>query len=144
MTDSTYFVKSTHLRAFIRSFNTLQKSYRHIEDLHVDVWCWKKYFLTNLRGHFPTTFVLWLTDSIYMYFVKSTSLRVFTGSFQHFVDMLQIYWRYTCGSLMLKNRPMLVNICMKFHEDVLNGFKVIEQTWFCHRNCYVQSSKGHN
>ena len=28
---------------------------------------------------------------------------------------------------------MLVNICMKFHEDILNGFKVIERTLFCHR-----------
>ena len=26
---------------------------------------------------------------------------------------------------------MLVNICMKFHEDVLNGFQVTEQTRFC-------------
>ena len=42
------------------------------------------------------------------------------------------------------SRPMLVNICMKFHEDILNGFKVIERTRFCHRNCYLQSSKGHN
>ena len=25
---------------------------------------------------------------------------------------------------------MLVNICMKFYEDTLNSFKVIEQTWF--------------
>ena len=40
--------------------------------------------------------------------------------------------------------PMLVNIYMKFHEDILNGFKVIERTRFCHRNCYLQSSKGHN
>ena len=39
---------------------------------------------------------------------------------------------------------MLVNICMKFHEDTLNGFKVTEQTRFCLRNCYLQSSKGHN
>ena len=38
---------------------------------------------------------------------------------------------------------MLVNISMKFHEDVLNGFKVIERTRFCHRYCYIQSSKGH-
>ena len=41
-------------------------------------------------------------------------------------------------------RLMLVNICMKFHEDNLKGFKVIEQTRFCLRNCYLQSSKGHN
>ena len=39
---------------------------------------------------------------------------------------------------------MLVNISMKFHEDILNGLKVIERTHFCHRNCYLQSSKGHN
>ena len=28
---------------------------------------------------------------------------------------------------------MLVNICMKFHEDILNSFKVIERTLLCHR-----------
>ena len=39
---------------------------------------------------------------------------------------------------------MLVNISMKFHEDILNGLKVIERTQVCHRNCYLQSSKGHN
>ena len=39
---------------------------------------------------------------------------------------------------------MLVNICMKFYEDTLNGFKVTERTRFCLRNCYLQSSKGHN
>ena len=39
---------------------------------------------------------------------------------------------------------MLVNICMKFHEDALNGFKVTEESRFCLRNCYLQSSKKHN
>ena len=39
---------------------------------------------------------------------------------------------------------MLVNTCMKFHEDTLNGFKVTELTRFCLRNCCLQSSKGHN
>ena len=33
---------------------------------------------------------------------------------------------------------MLVNISLKFHEDILNGLKVIERTQFCHRNCYIQ------
>ena len=33
---------------------------------------------------------------------------------------------------------------MKFHEDTLNGFQVTERTRFCHWNCYLQSSKGHN
>ena len=39
---------------------------------------------------------------------------------------------------------MLVNICMKFHEDFLSSFKVTELTRFCLRNCFLQSSKGHN
>ena len=39
---------------------------------------------------------------------------------------------------------MLVNNCMKFHEDTLNSFKVTEQTQICLRNCHLQSSKGHN
>ena len=38
---------------------------------------------------------------------------------------------------------MLVNICMMFDEDTLNGFKVAGQTRFCLRNCYLQSSEGH-
>ena len=48
--------------------------------------------------------------------------------------------RFLCSAC----RPMLVNIPMKVHEDILNSFKVIEQTWFFHRNCYLQSSKRHN
>ena len=39
---------------------------------------------------------------------------------------------------------MLVNISMKFHEDILNSLKVIDRTQVCHRNYYLQSSKGHN
>ena len=42
------------------------------------------------------------------------------------------------------SRLLLVNISMKCHEDILNVLKVIEQTQFCHRNCYLQGSKGHN
>ena len=41
-------------------------------------------------------------------------------------------------------RPIVLNICMKFHEDILKGFKVIGWTRFCHRNCYLQSSRGQN
>ena len=37
---------------------------------------------------------------------------------------------------------MLVNISVKFHEDILNGLNVIERTQFCHRNFYLQSSRG--
>ena len=38
-------------------------------------------------------------------------------------------------------RLMLVNICIKFHGDTLNGFKVTKRTRFC---LLLQSSKGHN
>ena len=31
------------------------------------------------------------------------------------------------------HRLMLVNICMKFHEGILNGFQVTEQTEFSDR-----------
>ena len=41
-------------------------------------------------------------------------------------------------------RHMVLNICMKFHEDILEGFNIIQRTQFCHRNCYLQSSKGQN
>ena len=37
-------------------------------------------------------------------------------------------------------RHMVLDICMTYHEDTLKGFKVIERTRFCHRNCYLQSS----
>ena len=46
--------------------------------------------------------------------------------------------------IALCTSPILVNICMTFHEDTLNGFKVTGRTRFCVRNCYLQSSKGHN
>ena len=36
----------------------------------------------------------------------------------------------------------VVNNHMKFHEDILNCFKVIKWTRFCHRNYYLQSSQG--
>ena len=39
---------------------------------------------------------------------------------------------------------MMLNICMKFYEHILNGFTVIERTWFCHRNCFLRCSKGRN
>ena len=41
-------------------------------------------------------------------------------------------------------RLMLLYICVKFHENISNGFGVTERTRFCLRNCYLQSSKGHN
>ena len=41
-------------------------------------------------------------------------------------------------------RPMLVNISVNFHEDILNGFKVMERPRFYHTNSYLQSSNGHH
>ena len=30
------------------------------------------------------------------------------------------------------------NTCMKFYEHILNGFKVVEQTWFCYGTAKLQ------
>ena len=50
-TDSAYFVKSTPLELSVYPFNTLQICYRHIVDVHEEIICKKKIFLTNLQ-HF--------------------------------------------------------------------------------------------
>ena len=46
--------------------------------------------------------------------------------------------------LQSARRLMLLHIRIKFHENIPNGFGVTEQTRFCLRNCYLQSSKVHN
>ena len=38
------------LKLLLDLFNTLQICYRHIEDVHEEVWCWKNTFLTNFLG----------------------------------------------------------------------------------------------
>ena len=81
MVDSAYFVKSTPPRAFTGSFHC-----RYVTDILK--MCMKKLdaekiFFDKLRGF------LVMCDSVY--FVKSTPFRAFTGSYQHFEDMLQIY-----------------------------------------------------
>ena len=43
-----------------------------------------------------------------------------------------------------KEELLSYDICMKVHQNILNGFQVIERTLFCIRNCYLQTSKGHN
>ena len=45
-------------------------------------------------------------------------------------------------SLSSACRPVLINISIKFHKDILNGFKVIERTQFCHRNCTYKAQGG--
>ena len=46
--------------------------------------------------------------------------------------MQELWFLHSACSLML------IDICMKFREDCLNGFQVIEQTRFCDR---VQGKK---
>ena len=41
------------------------------------------------------------------------------------------------------SRLIVLNICMKFHDSILNNFNVIERTSSCHRNCYLQGSRIH-
>ena len=33
-------------------------------------------------------------------------------------------------------RLMVLNICVKFHENILNGFEVTERTRVCGKNCH--------
>ena len=37
---------------------------------------------------------------------------------------------------------MLVNICMKFHDGILNGFRVTERTRFCDRQTDGQTTRA--
>ena len=39
---------------------------------------------------------------------------------------------------------MVLNICVKFHENISNGFGVTERTRVCSRNGNFQGSKGIN
>ena len=44
------------------------------------------------------------------------------------------------GFLFSAHRLMMIYICTKFHENILEGLKVIEQTRFS----FSKISKGHN
>ena len=54
------------------------------------------------------------------YFVTELLLTKFKGT-----NSISINTRVM---VLVHYHLMLVNICMKFHEDILNGFKVIERT----------------
>ena len=41
-------------------------------------------------------------------------------------------------------RLMVFNICVKFHENILNGFEVTERTRVCGKIAIFQCSKGYN
>ena len=64
-------------------FSTLQICYRHIEDVHDEVWCLKKIFLTNWQGfelsHFTTTAhsKKWFLVVLLRAFVTSDCISVF-------------------------------------------------------------------
>ena len=46
--------------------------------------------------------------------------------------------RFLCSACCL----MLLKICVKFHENTLNGFEVTERTPVCGKNCYFSMFKG--
>ena len=51
-----------------------------------------------------------------------------TGTYKVQRDVTQKVSKQELWFLHSACHLMLVNICMKFHEDILNGFKVIERT----------------
>ena len=44
---------------------------------------------------------------------------------------------FLCFALCL----MVLNICVKFHENISNGFDVTERTRVCGRNCHFSMFK---
>ena len=43
--------------------------------------------------------------------------------------------------LRYKCRLMVLNICVKFHKNILNGFKVTKRTGVCGKNCHFSMFK---
>ena len=43
---------------------------------------------------------------------------------------------------VLSRRLMVLNNCMKFHENILNDFEVTERTRVCGKNCHFSKLKG--
>ena len=41
-------------------------------------------------------------------------------------------------------RLLVLKICMKFHENILNGFEITERTRICGKIAIVQCSNGNN
>ena len=50
--------------------------------------------------------------------------------------LLLLLWflRYKC-------RLIVLNICVKFHKNILNGFKVTKRTGVCGKNCHFSMFK---
>ena len=84
-----------------------------------------------------------MVDSVYI--DRSTPLRAFIGSFQHFGDMLQTYWRCAWRSLMQK-KYFLTNLQSFQFSHFFNTLKiccrhiedVYEEVW-CRKNIFWQT-----
>ena len=46
--------------------------------------------------------------------------------------------RFLCSTRQL----LMLNICVNFHENILNGFEVTEWTRVCGKNCHFSMFKG--
>ena len=81
-----------------------------------------------------------MVDSVYI--VKSTPLRAFIGSFQHFEDILQTYWRCAWRNLMQK-KYFLTNLQGFYLSHFFNALKICcrhiedvhEEIW-CRKNIF--------
>ena len=127
------------LELSLNLFSILQICYRHIEDVHEEVWCWKNICWQTYRA-FNLAILRWLhlvnIGWQCILCVKSTSLRAFTESFQHSADMLQTYWRYAWRSLMLK-KYLLTNLA--FNLAILRWLNLVNNGWQCIL-CEIKSS----
>ena len=112
-------------------FNTLQIWYRHIEDVHEEVWCRKIIFLTNLQGlllsHFSMT-----TPSNWW-------LIVYTLWNQLLLELSLDLWRYVADILKMcmkkfdAEKYFLTNLQGFYFSHFFNTLKIcmLQTYWRC-------------
>ena len=86
--------------------------------LHVVLWC-----LILVWNFMNISWTVLKLESGYGFVTETATYKVQRDVTQK-VSIQELWFLHSACHLML------VNIYMKFHEDILNGFKVIEWTWF--------------
>ena len=102
-------------------FNTLQICYRHIEDVHEEVWCWKNIFWQTYR-----VFILAIFSTLWRYIVDilKMCMNKFDAEKKFFLTNLQGFY--------LSHFFNTLKICCRHTEDVH------EEIW-CRKNIFWQT-----
>ena len=109
------------LELLLDLFNTLQKCYRHIEDMHVEVWCWKNIFwqtdrVLNLAIFwrlYNKMFVLWLiVHTLWNQLLSEPLLDLFSTlqkCYRHIEDVHVEVW---CWKNIFWQTDMVLNLAI--------------------------------